>query len=532
MMEAHAVTEEKWFETSNAQYGKLKEQLQSAEFCRLPHSAVEDLLWCEGLELLRLLLQDHLTLRARTEQDVRERGPLKGRTGAEYRHRRRETTRGLMTVFGRVEVQRASYLAAGEPNLFPLDAELNLPADSFSHGVRKLMAREAANQSFEKAQATVTSMSGASLGKRQAENLANAAARDFERFYRERGQAAHSASSSGQLLVLSTDGKGVTMRPEGLREATREAAEREPSPPERIGEKKKKQRKKRHRKRMATVATVYTMKPHTRTPKEVTESLRGVVAVDYKQKRPRPENKRVWASLARPQSEVIHDAFNEAAQRDPGRDKRWVVLVDGDKNQLSAIREEVKTRELAPTIIVDLIHVLGYLWDAGKALHDGSSPELDKWVYERLKRILEGKASDVAAGMSRSATMRQMDDDARKPIDVCARYLLSNKDYLHYERYLADGFPIATGVIEGACRHLVQDRMAITGARWGLSGAEAILRLRALRVSGDFEDYWRYHLDQEKLLNHTMLYASSPPCTRPVPEVPQPAKKSHLQLVP
>lgn len=530
MVEAQALIEEKSFAESTAQYAKIEGLLRSADVCGMAHGDLEALLQSEGMELMQILFQDHLQLRARTERDARKGGPLKGSSGAVHRYRRSKTSRRLMTIFGPVEVQRAAYLAPGQRNLCPMDAELNLPVDSFSHGVRKQIAREAANQSFEKAQTTVTSMSGASLGKRQAENLTKEAARDFDGFYAERERVAQSASSSGSLLIVSTDGKGVTMRREGLREKTRQAAEREASGPKRTGEKKK--RKKRHAKRMATVATVYTLEPHPRTPREVIESLRGVVAVPDQKKRPKPENKRVWASLVQSQSEVISDAFDEAECRDPSREKEWLVLVDGDKNQLGAIRAEAAARDITLKIIVDLIHVLGYLWKAGKAFHETSSPELDKWVYERLERLLEGRTSAVAAGMSRSATKRGLDDDAREPVDECARYLLSNKDYLHYEQYLAHGLPIATGVIEGACRHLVQDRMAITGARWGLNGAEAILRLRALLVSGDFEDYWHYHLAQEQLLNHTMHYADSPPSTRLAHEPSQPARRPYLQLVP
>ncbi len=68
------------------------------------------------------------------------------------------------------------------------------------------------------------------------------------------------------------------------------------------------------------------------------------------------------------------------------------------------------------------------------------------------------------------------------------------------------GWPIATGVIEGACRHLVKDRLAITGARWSLTGAEAALLLRAVITNGDFNTYWAYHLQQEHQRTHASRY--------------------------
>ena len=127
-------------------------------------------------------------------------------------------------------------------------------------------------------------------------------------------------------------------------------------------------------------------------------------------------------------------------------------------------------------------------------------------MTERAVRILEGHSSDVAAGIRRSATLRGLKPKNRKAADSCANYLLKKKDLLRYDVFLAAGSPIATGVIEGACRHLIKDRLDITGARWSVPGAEAVLRLRSLRSSGDFEEYWNFHLRQEWERNHLSRY--------------------------
>ena len=134
------------------------------------------------------------------------------------------------------------------------------------------------------------------------------------------------------------------------------------------------------------------------------------------------------------------------------------------------------------TIVLDLIHVCEYLWPAALAFHAEASREREEWVGERLHNILRGKAAQVAAGMRRSATLRALSPKQREPVDEAARYFLNHQQYMHYDRYLAAGLPIGTGVIEGACRHLVCDRMD-GAARWSLQGAEAVLRLRALRSS-------------------------------------------------
>ena len=155
--------------------------------------------------------------------------------------------------------------------------------------------------------------------------------------------------------------------------------------------------------------------------------------------------------------------------------------------------------------------MLQYLWAASTAFHAESAPEREEWVLSRLREVLSGKAVDVAAGMRRSATLRGLAEKTRKPVDKCADYLLAYKAHLHYDDYLRDGPPIASGVIEGACRHLVNDRLGITGAHWSLLGAEAILKLRALRSSGDLDDYWAFHEAREYDRNHAERYRGAVP---------------------
>lgn len=521
--------EENPFAASDAQYAQFKQYLDSRDVLGMEHSVLEKEIEREGNELMRLLYQDHLLLRAGYEVDVRECEPVVGSDGIERRHRRKETDRGLMTPFGQVSVERSGYGKPGCRSLYPLDAELNLPSDLFSHGVRERVARQAAKNSFEETVETVQRTSGARVGKRQAEELTVKAARDFEEFYTTRREYTPAEQEqSGALLVLSVDGKGISMRPEGLREATRLAAEqrvKQPCSP------LKPRKHAKHAKRMATVAAVYGIEPYVRELQDIIRNLQGVTDVDERAKRPSPERKRVWASVAASPTQVIGKAFDEGLKRDPGKQKRWVALVDGNETQLDALENHADKHGITLTIILDLIHVIGYLWKAADVLAGNSQSKRHLWVKERLPSILRGKCVDVAAGMRRSATLRGLSDDERKPVDTCANYLLKYKEYLCYDEFLANGLPIATGVIEGACRHLVQDRMGITGARWGLEGAEAVLRLRALHVSGDFDAYWQFHLAQERHLNHTIRYTGEPPSTRVAPKRTS-AGKTVLRLVP
>ena len=504
MLPAYKIETSDAFATSHQKFENLIAVLQSAEAMTMAHGELEVIAQRDGFDLLRQLIQDHLNLRAETERDVRQDGPLLGSDGQARIHRRRDRCRALMTIFGGVTVSRAGYEGRGIGRLYPLDAELNLPDDKYSHGVRKRVVQEVIGRSFDESGKSLERASGAHVPKRQLESLAEKAARDFELFYAGREPIANDrAAEMGELLVVTLDGKGVPMRRDGLREKTRLAAERKQPKLEH----RRSKGEKRHTRRMATVAAVYTSKPYQRTAEDIVGELRkSADSTEKKAKaaRPRPENKRVWASLEKRPSEVVADMFADALRRDPEKTKQWVALVDGNAHQLDILHEQANEQGVEPTIVLDIIHVLGYLWKAVWALHEEGSPEGEKWVRERLLRILQGHSSDVAAGMRRSATLRELSQTQREPIDKCANYILNHRDYMHYDKYLAAGLPIATGVIEGACRYLVKDRMEITGARWSLQGAEAILRLRAIEASGDFDDYWQFHLEQEKQLNHVM----------------------------
>ncbi|MFT6374534.1 MAG: hypothetical protein ACJARS_001177 [bacterium] len=225
--------------------------------------------------------------------------------------------------------------------------------------------------------------------------------------------------------------------------------------------------------------------------------------------RPKPERKRVWASVDKPLATVVDECFTEAMARDPWLDRTWVVWVDGNKDQIRAGEGMAEPYEVVLTIIEDVIHVLEYLWKAAWCFFDKGDPKVEEWVQQRALLVLEGKAPNVATGINRSATKRGLTAKQRKNVDKCAGYLLRNKARLRYDEYLAKGLPIATGVIEGACRHLINDRLAITGARWGLKGAGASLRLRALRASGDLDEHWAFHRRRELERNHLQNYADS-----------------------
>lgn len=482
---------------ARTQFDAIEGFLQSEPAAALSHAELEERLQTDGRELLRQLFQGHLELRALREQ---RQDAVVGSDGGVRTHV--ETSeRGLMTVFGPVRVGRLAYRGRGMTALHLLDAALNLPEEKQSHGLRRLAAEDASLLSYDNALALVRQQTGDTVAKRQTEELVMRAAQDFDAFYEQAVPA--EPANPRDLLVLSSDGKGIVMRPEGLREATRKAAEQS----QHKLEGRLSRGEKRNRKRMATVAAVYDVAPYVRAPEDILRDLRP--APDSSPPRPRARNKRVWASVEKPAEVVTRELFDEAERRDPGHRRRWVVLVDGDRHQIERLRAEAKRRGVAAVFVLDLMHVLDYLWDAAWCFFEEGDRAAEAWVTEHALAILEGSSSYVAAGIRRSATLRGLRTKDRKGADDCSDYLIAKRDMLHYDEYLPEGLPIASGVIEGACRHLINDRLDITGARWIVPGAEAVLRLRAVRSSGDFEPYWRFHLQREYLRHHAARYAAA-----------------------
>ena len=381
------------FAAARARFEQLLRVAGSEETQRMQHSDLERLLAEQGQELMRQLYQNCVDQQAQAEvaDEVVD-------AAGKERTRKRTQQRELETIFGTVEVQRTGYGAEGAASLHPLDAQLNLPDERYSLEVRRRAALEASKNSFDETVETLSRYTGAAVGKRQVEELVGRAAQDFDAFYQRRHQqaAAEPPAATGAapedavpedavpaagLLVISSDAKGVVMHRQDLRPATRKASERTRS---KLGTRLSKGEK-RNRKRMATVAAVYSVASHVRTPEQMLAVLsRDEEAEQKSPPRPRPQHKRVWASLEQEPREVLQEAFREALQRDPQGNQRWVAVVDGNETQLTILKELAEHYGVQLTVVLDIFHVLEYLWKAGHALVAEGSAELEQWVLHRL----------------------------------------------------------------------------------------------------------------------------------------------------
>jgi hypothetical protein len=458
------------------EFALLQSWLASRSAMQLPLHEIESRQQDRGREVQRLLLQTHLQQRG--DGDVGPALYLQQQDGELLYSHRRLGARTLTTVFGTVELVRMGYSRSGAPGIFPLDRALTLPARSFSYELQRRLVKAAVRNPFLDSVQTIADLTGVSVSKRSLEQILPDAAQDFDAFYRQRSPE----PSTGSVLVAAVDCKGIPMvKPFGAQPTSRLT-----------------KGQKANKKRMATVAAVFTRAPWVRTPQQVAESLFRISrpTPEDAPAPPRPENKRVWASLLKGKNAVIQEVAEEMERRDPSASKTRVALTDGER----ALQIRVD-RKLKVTLILDLMHALEKLWKAAYVFHAEGSLEADLWVLDRTVRVLSGDVGQVVKGIRQSITKRGISGAKRKTLQGAVDYLYRNRTRMRYDEYLANGWPIASGPVEGACKNLIKDRMERSGMRWTEQMAEAIVQLRAIYLSGDFDEYWQFHIgeDQKRL---------------------------------
>jgi hypothetical protein len=469
--------------------------------------AMEVLVIERGRELLRELVQ--LSLDTQAGREVRQ-PQVTGQDGVTRTRAERGHGRPVVTRLGEVVVRRIAYRSGvkGAGSLFPRDAVLNLPPLGYSWGLQRLAEMFCRSVSYEQAHEFVLAATGVSIGKRQLEQIMIAAAADAERFCQDRGRDQEEATGEDQEeglppLAISADGKGVAMLPEARRRRTRA-----PEQKVRTFEKRAGTGEKKGCKRMAETGCVFDVAAVPDGPARTPEQVMRPDPGRARQDRPRAENRWYACDITAGRDVTIGKVFAEADRRDPGRRRTWIALVDGDNYQLGLFQAAAAARGITLAIVIDFIHVLEYLQKAAWCFHPPRDPAMEDWVTAQALDILHGRTADVIARIARLTEDHppRPGSEHAKIIRKTLSYLQNKQAFMDYPRALANGWPIATGVIEGACRHLVADRMGITGARWGLPGAQAMLWLRAIAASGDTSAYRDWHIAQEHQRNHLSRY--------------------------
>jgi len=484
------MTKEKGFLKAQELFQGLHEVVEDALQKRQRIDLVERDLMQRLLQLGLALLQAFVA--GSGDGDVGEGATPPG--GAERKCRLPEQhQRRYVSIFGELAIRRWVYGTREGQKIeyLPLDERLGLPASDFSYVLEDWSQRLCVKEAFAESAQGLETLLGLRLSVRSLEAMNRRLDASTEGFRDQ--QESPPVAEEGSLVVVTSDGKGVPMR--------------RPVPPAPVRHQRRTKGEKANKKQMAYVGAVYTIDPFVRSAEDV---LDEVLRHERARDRPTPQHKRVWAEMTRADraagggvsngKDALFGQLSDDLVRRNRHVHRPVIFVsDGER----ALWE--KQREYFPWAIgvLDIFHVLERLWLAAHCLHPEGSGAAESYVTERFRSLLEGKVNNVIAGLRTQA--RHQTGANRETLRQVANYFVNNREHMKYHEYLAQGFPIGSGVAEGACRHVVKDRMEQSGMRWTVAGAQAMLHTRAIYLNGDWDNFNDYRITREQ----TELYAAA-----------------------
>lgn len=416
-------------------------------------------------------------------------------------------SRPLRTIFG--EQTLRSYVYSQGKNkrieLRPIDARIQLPEGKASYLLQEFSQLFCVEKAFRIGSRQFETVFGQRLSVDVLEDINHALGRQAGKFLDH--LEAPPKKDEGELLTLTADGKGVPLvRPDAQRVPAFDKKERPGN------------------RRMATLGGVYTVDRHVRSAEQIVAALFRDDTVEHASERPEPQGKRYRAYFAQTNPETNKPVSGAlftwdwlvqemSARRRPGQP--IVRLMDGQSSLWEAADVCLETTgldrdrlaEAGELIdILDILHVSSYVWKAAKAFYAHREHQ-EAFVQERMLRILRGEVAGVITGLRRMATQRELKGQALQEVLTACNYFENNQERMRYEVYLREGYPIATGVIEGACRHVIKDRMEQGGMRWTLMGAEAMLNVRAVLASNEAETFanWRQAEETKRVHPHLAL---------------------------
>jgi hypothetical protein len=468
-------------------FWKLVEHLEQAAQQQQPIHQVEETIFHELLVLGRWLLESFLALAGTGDvgPTLTVAGDCPTDPDRELPRRDERGSRPYLSIFGAIAIERTCY-GHDRVEAAPLDAQLHLPRRQHSYLLQQWLGSFVVDDAHAEAIRKLGAILGLEIPVKASEDLNREQASDVEVF--QDRLPVPEAAKEGPLLVVTADCKGVPLVRKAL-------PPEEPTdiPLPAPAHQRRGKGQKANKKRMAAVGAVYTIEPFVRTADDVIEE---VMRKEARARRPRPQNKRVRAELLVGKVALFLWLADEVIRRNAQGSKPVIFLSDGER----ALHDRQSEYLPAKTIcILDLFHVMERLWKVAWCFFEERTQKraAHQWVEERLKRLLEGKVDSVIRGMRYQATQRGLKGQKRKTVRDAAEYFERNQERMKYDEYLAAGYPIGSGVVEGACRHLVKDRLERTGMRWLPSGAQAMLDLRATYLNGEWNAFWNFHVTQE-----------------------------------
>jgi len=404
----------------------------------------------------------------------------------------RDTSRQYFSIFGKIAFERPYFYKQGVGQRIPLDEALSLGTDGYSDLLREMSGYLDVYTVYEKTadifeRLLGLSLSTCSLHKNMAED-----SEYVEAYYAQK--PAPQPVLEATILVAQADGKGVPMIIE-------EAEDTEEAEPVRLGKGQK-----RGKKKEAIVTSAYTITTAPRTPEAVVASYFDLAEPKFsvETQRSQPQNKHIWATLDGKDTALSRLSKHLYLLEGTHIQER-VALCDG----CEALQLRLAAHLPGFTLLLDFIHASEYLWDVANALLGETNPQRIEWMTEKTLLMLSGKTNQLITDFRHQAQNTQIPSTQRKQLEKTANYFERNLPYMDYPTYLAKGWPIASGVIEGACRHFVKDRCELSGMRWTQTGAECLLRMRAIAENGDWDAYHTFRKTQR----HKRLYVKPALCS-------------------
>jgi hypothetical protein len=420
-------------------------------------------------------------------------GPTLEHEGRTLRQLEELHDRRYVSIFGELNIRRCVYgtRETQKHEVVPLDARLDLPDGEFSYILQDWDQELCIQGPYKEARHTVEKILGLGQSVRSLENMNLAMSRQVESFHEV--QAAPPAREEGEIMVLTADCTGVPMRKEELPAG-------QPPKPTATGEETEKITRGM---RMACVGAAYTIASFVRTAAEVVDEVMRKEAAG---RRPEPKHKQVRAELTRSiggqevngKDRIFEWLQHQVESRNPTRRKPLVCVMDGER----ALWKRLLKYLPGIICILDLYHMLQWLWKAAHCFHAEGSKEARAFVTQRLEKILLGQVGYVIGGLRQMGYKQRLKGAKLKQLEAAIGYLDRNRRFMHYDEYLAAGYPIGSGMAEGACGHVVKDRMERTGMRWRVPSAQAMLDLRAICASEQWDVFESYRIDAES----TKLY--------------------------
>jgi len=402
------------------------------------------------------------------------------------------------SVFGKIEIVRPYYWRKGSEGICPADAELNLPEGGYSYLLQEWGTCLSTEQPYEKAAAFLNTFLNMQIWNSSLEEIARKSSKNINEFYNTR---LVSLDNKNDILVATVDCKGIQMRKSELQaKEVQPKLKRMRKLGERVvkGEEPSKNVERRDgKKKMSVVAAVYTINRHVRTADDIISKHK-----DKSDKKrplpPRPQEKIVYGTLNGKQTAFEYLKL-EISKRDR-ENKKQIALVDGELKLNEMLREYLPEFE----IIRDFFHVTEYLWDGAHIFYEEGTKEADELVSRHVQMLLNGNVSNIIIEMRSQFKKIKKSKTKIKELERVTKYLENGKDCMKYDEYLAKGYPIGSGVIEGTCKNLVNDRFEHTGMHWSIEGANALLGLRSIHINNLTSDYWQFHQkkERERLYGH------------------------------